>query len=311
VVRFQDGTAPADQVSLSVDAIPLPTAGSQYEAWLIKDNGEQRVPLGYLPLDAEGTGSLSYVDPQGRNLLGMYRGVEITIEPNPDNSTNPSNNVAYSATLPEGGFMHVRHLLVAYDETPNHIGFIRGLSADTNLLQQMAQEMLDAYQAGNEAAVRAQAEEMINLIAGKQSSQDKDWDKDGKINDPSDGFGLLLNGDSEGYIQGTYTHANLSETSPDATDNMKIHGEHVKICATNIAKWTPTLRNQLILISESPFNAAMEGMVHNSLALANQIQNGFDLNGNETIEPIPGEGGATTAYEHAYYMADIVILAKP
>ena len=79
---------------------------------------------------------------------------------------------------------------------------------------------------------------MVNVIAGKQSPQYKDWDNNGSINDPSDEFGLLLNGDNQGYIQGTFTHANLSETSSDATENMKVHGEHVKISATNISQWT-------------------------------------------------------------------------
>jgi hypothetical protein len=32
------------------------------------------------------------------------------------------------------------------------------------------------------------------------------------------------------------------------------------------------------------------------------------VNGDEKIEPISGEGGAITAYEHAYYMADMVIV---
>jgi len=207
--------------------------------------------------------------------------------------------------------MHVRHLLYSFDATPGKVGFVRGLITDTNLLQQMAQQLLDAYQSKDEAATKSVAEGMINAIAGKQSSQYKDWDENGTINDPSDGFGLLLNGDNVGYIQGTYTHANLSETSEDATENMKVHGEHVKIAATNISEWTPTLRDQLILIMQTPFNASMEGMVRNSVALANQIQNGFDANGNESIEPIPGEGGASTAYEHSYYMADLQILAEP
>ncbi|MGE5461790.1 MAG: hypothetical protein ACM3PS_00445, partial [Syntrophothermus sp.] len=258
-------------------------------------------------LDAEGKGSIPYVDPQGRNLIGMYHGLEITVEPDPDNNPNPSNSVAYSAVLPPNGFTHVRHLLSSFDATPGKVGFVHGLNTDTRLLQQLAQAMLNAYQAKDEAAVRSQAEGMINVIAGKQSAQYKDWDNNGKINDPGDGFGLLLNGDNEGYIQGAYTHANLALTSSDATENMLIHGEHVKICATNIARWTPTLRDQLILIMQSRFDSSMEGMIRNSLALANQIQNGFDANGNEIIEPIAGEGGATTAYEHAYYMADILI----
>jgi hypothetical protein len=310
VLRFQDGTAPGDQATLTTRGMP-PAAGSQYEAWLVEDGAEQRVSMGFLQLDAEGNGSLTFVDPQGRNLLGMYHGVEITIEPDPDNNPNPSNNIGYKASLPPTGFMHVRHLLYSFDATPGKIGFVQGLSADTRLLQQMAQEMLVAYESNQEATVRSTAEGMINVIAGKQSPQYKDWDEDGTTNDPSDGFGLLLNGDSEGYIQGTFTHANLSETSGDATEIMKVHGERVKIAATNISKWTPTLRDQLILIVQTPYDASMEGMVRNSVSLANQIQNGFDANGNESIEPIPNEGGSATVYEHAYYMADIQILAEP
>jgi serine/threonine-protein kinase len=310
VLRFQDGTAPADQVTLSTDGMPQPAAGSQYEAWLIEDDAEQRVSVGFIQFDNDGKGSLTYVDPQGRNLIGMYHGVEITVEPNPDDSPNPSNVIAYSATLPDEGFMHVRHLLYSFDATPGQIGFIDGLNTDTILLQQLAQEMLTAYQAGDEAKVRSLAEGMINVIVGKQGPDYQDWNQNGTVDDPGDGFGLLLNGDNEGYIEGTKTHANLSRTSADATQNMQIHGEHVQISADNVGKWIPPLRDQLMLITKSPFDASMEGMIRNSVALANQIQNGVDVNGNEIIEPIPGEGGTQTAYEHAYYMADILITAE-
>ncbi len=309
VLRFQDGTAPADQVTLSTSGMPLPPVGSQYEVWLIEDDAEQRVSLGIINFDAEGNGSVSFVDPQGRNLLGMYEGLEVTVEPNPDNNPNPSNNVAYTVHLPPIGFMHVRHLLYSFTGTPNQIGFLNGLSTDSNLLDIIAQEMLTAYQAGDEAKVRSQAEGMLNTIVGTQSDVHKDWDNNGTINDPSDGFGLLLNGDNVGYIQGTFTHANLSMTAADATQNMKVHGEHVKIAATNVSGWTTTLRDQLILILQSPFNTDMEEMIRNAVALANQIENGFDVNGNENIEPIPGEGGTNTAYQHAYYMADMLIPA--
>ena len=44
-----------------------------------------------------------------------------------------------------------------------------------------------------------------------------------------------------------------------------------------------------------------------AVAMANQIRTGVDVNGNENIEPIPGEGGTVTVYEHSYYMADMLI----
>src|SRR5688500_6200419 len=46
LLRFQDGTAPADQVTISTTSMEPPPQGSQYQAWLIEDDGEQRIPLG-------------------------------------------------------------------------------------------------------------------------------------------------------------------------------------------------------------------------------------------------------------------------
>ena len=308
LLRFQDGTAPADQVTVSTSSMELPPEGNRYEAWLIEDGGEQRVSIGAINFDEQNHGSLTFVDGEGRNLLGRYSTLEITIEPDPDPSPNSSNNVAFAVSLPPEGFTHVRHLLFSFSATPQEIGFIRGLAADTILLDESAQQMLASFEAGHDAGIDSQAESMLNVIVGSQSDDHKDWNADGKVDDPGDGFGLLLNGENLGYIQGTFTHADLSLTSPDATSNMLIHGGHVKICAVNIGEWTPQLRDQLIAILESPFDSPeLEGMIRETVALADKIRNGIDINGDENVEPISGEGGAITAYEHAYYMADMVI----
>jgi serine/threonine protein kinase len=308
LLRFQDGTAPADLVTFSSVNMPPPPEGTQYEAWLITDDGEGRISIGFIKFDQENRSSLTFVDVQGRNLLGLYHALEITIEPDPDNSPSPSNNVAFFAVLPRDGFTHVRHLLFSFSATPNEIGFIHGLQRSTALINDSARTMLTFFEARDKANVRLQAERMLSVIVGNQSADYKDWNNDGDVDDPGDGFGLLLNGENIGYIQGTFTHADLSTTSPDANQNMLIHGEHVKVSATNIGEWTPQLRDLLIAIVETSFDSAeMERLIRQVVALANQIQNGIDINGNESVEPIPGEGGARTAYEHAYYMADILV----
>ena len=308
LLRFQDGTAPADAVTISTSTMPPPLTGNQYEAWLIADDGEQRVSLGLIKFDQNNKGSLNFVDSQGRNLLGIYSGLEITVEPDPDTNPNTSNNIAFSVKLPQGGLTHVRHLLYSFGATPNQIGFIRGLNTDTDLLTQSAAQMLASLEAGNEPDILLQAENMLNLIVGSKSADHKDWNGDGTTSDPGDGYGLLQNEDNLGYIQGTFTHANLALTSPDATDNMLIHGDHVKISADNVSNWTAALRTQLIDIIQNPPDSDREGKIRLAIATANQIRNGVDINGNESIEPITGEGGALTAYEHAYYMADMEIL---
>jgi len=307
LLRFQDATAHADQVTLTTSGMPLPPDGSQYEAWLIQDDGEQRVSIGVIQFDDNNKGTLTYVDNQGRNLIGLYHALEITIEPNPDNNPIPSNDIAFASILPRAGYTHVRHLLAAFSGNPNEIGFIHGLDAETKSINDSAAAMLAAFEAADEAAVRLRAEQILNMIVGDQSPDHKDWNGDGTVDNPSDGFGLLLNGDNEGYIQGTFTHASLSGNSGDATENMLVHGEHVKITTQNVGEWTPQLRDVLMAILQPSSESDIEGMVRQAVALANQIRNGIDINGNENIEAIPGEGGTVTAYQHAYYMADILI----
>jgi hypothetical protein len=309
LLRFQDGTAPVDQVTISTASMEAPAQGSQYEAWLIQDDGEQRISIGVIAFDQQNQGSLAFVDDEGQNLLGTYRTLEITREPDPDPSPNASNDVAFSASLPPEGLTHVRHLLVAFNATPGNVGFVRGLEADTLLLNESAQQMLASFEARDEAGLDLHAERMLNLILGSQSEEYKDWNGDGAIDDPGDGYGLLLNGENLGYIQGTSTHADLSLTSPDATQNMRTHGGHVKDCAANLDGWTTQLRDQLSAILNAPFDSPeLEGTVREAVALADKIRNGIDVNGNEHIEPVLGEGGAVTAYEHAHYMADMDIV---
>jgi hypothetical protein len=252
---------------------------------------------------------LSFVDSGGRNLIGIYSALNITVEPQDGNPVS-SNNVAFSVRLPEGGLTHVRHLLFSFSATPNQTGFIRGLDADTKLLTDLSAQMLAAFQTGNETEVLLQAERMLSLIVGNKSTDYKDWNANGLVDDPGDGYGLLPNEDQLGYIQGSITHADLALNSPDATPNMLTHGEHVKVSALNVGDWTAQLRTQLITMLENPSSPDRESLVRESVALASQIRTGVDIDGNEKIEPISGEGGALTSYEHSYYMADMLIFPE-
>jgi hypothetical protein len=296
-------------VTISTSSLKAPPQGSQYEAWLIQDDGEQRISLGVIAFDGQDQGSLAFVAGDRQNLVGKYRTLEITREPDPDPSPNSSNEVAFSGSLPPGGLTHVRHLLFSFNATPGKVGFLRGLEADTLLLDEAARQMLASFEAGDQAGLARHAEGMLNVILGSQNEEYKDWNEDGAIDDPGDGYGLLLNGENVGYIQGTFTHAGLALTSPDATQNMLAYGQQVRDCAANLDTWTPQLRDQLRTILNTSFNSPeLEGRVREAVALADKIRNGIDANGDQKIEPVSGEGGAVTAYEQAQYMADMTIV---
>jgi len=308
-LRFQDVSAILDGVSVGVSGLPLPAAGTQYEVWLVGSGGETRRSLGVLALDVSGSGAITFVDGQSRNLLASYDHMEITLEPSPDSSPNPSDIVVYSSSMVPESLMHVRHVLVSISNTPNQIGLIHGLLNNGTLVEQAAHEMLSAYDAGDEKTMRLKAETVLNIIVGSQSKQYGDADGDGVVTDPSDGYGLLLNGESPGYIEGVISHTQYAMAAIGAPDDVLLHGGHVIISAQNVEGWVVQLRDLAVSILNKPFNASLRQSVAEAVALADQCINGIDLDGNERVDPLPGEGGILTAYQHAYYMADLTILS--
>lgn len=302
VLRFQ---GKLDQVTVSA-ALPDPEQGFQYEAWLIDDNSEILTSLGFLEKSQSGQYTLTYLDPQSRNLLDGYNRMEITLEADPDPSPNPSEDIPFSSEIPSGALTHIRHLLVSFSSTPNQTGMTVGLLQTSQLVDDTAKEMEKAFQSGDQKSLRRNAEALINLIVGNQSGDHKDWDKDGEVADPGDGYGLLLNGGQNGYIEGTITHAELAAQSGDASANVIVHSEHVAVSGRNVEEWATQLRDVAKRIIES--GQVAEADIRLAVSLAEQIHKGIDLDGSESVDPVPGEGGALTAYEHAEYMADMQIM---
>jgi serine/threonine-protein kinase len=307
VLRFQDVAASLDGVTVKVSSMPPPPPETHYEIWLA--GGENRRSLGVLSLDANGDGTVSFVDGQSRNLLDRYDRMEITAEPSPDPSPNSSGVVVYSSAIPGGALAHVRHLLVSMPDTPGQIGLIQGMRKDAALVDERANAMLAAFEAGDEAALRKSAEAVVNLIVGSQSPEYGDLDNDGVVTDPGDGYGLLLNGESPGYTGGALSHAQYAMQSGDAPESVLFHGEHVIISVTNVEGWAVQLRDLCLAILKNPLDEELRGQIVQAIGLADQIVHGVDLDGNERVDAVPGEGGVLTAHDHAYYMADMDILA--
>ena len=308
ILRFQNGNAKMDKVTISAK-LPLPPEDKQYEAWLVDDDGESSRSIGLLTRNEQGQYTLTFVDAQSQNLLSQYNRMEITLEPNPDDNPNSSRDVAYSGYLPFASLDHIRHLMFSTTETPGEAAVTTGLLNEITLIKQAADAMTAAYDTGDRAGAKANAETIVNLIVGRETfDYYKDWNGDGTVSDPSDGYGLLINGDQAGYLDGMIHHSSYAADAPGATSGIKLHAEHVEICIKNLEAWTAELRDIALNIARAAENQDIEADVRTASTLADHMLNGVDINGNESIDPIAGEGGALTAIEHAGYMSDIPIL---
>jgi hypothetical protein len=306
ILRFQNKTAFADQATLIARAMPAPPPGSQYEIWLM--GADERISLGNFSPDSAGKGELAFSEPQGLNLLTLYDEVEITIEPQPDPKPEPSGLIAYSFTFPAEGLTHVRYVLSAFPAAPDEKSLIQGLYSDVQSLNELARDIQTAYQSGDKAGALQKGEEALILLAGAKSEDRKDWNSNGQIDDTSDGYGLLLNGNSFGYIQAVLGEADYTVSTADATQYMIENGQLVKTCAQNLTLWTPQLRSLLLTILTSTTEAEVSGAIEDLVTLADQTLNGIDVDNNGKVDTLPGECGAKSAYEYAYYMADMPIL---
>jgi hypothetical protein len=238
----------------------------------------------------------------------IYDGVEITIEPTADSDSNESPEIAYAYALPETGIAYLRGLMVSFAGIPEQVGLIHGLNRNVKLMDEAGRDMLSSYEQGNEAGTRQNAESIINILVGDQSPDHKDWNGDGQVNDPGDGYGFFLNGNNLGYFQAVYSYADYAVNSPGASRNMVTNGEDVKVCAENLARWAPELRDHISTILSAANLSEMTQEIERSAELTNQMLNGVDKNEDGQIEPTFEECGLLVAFQSTYHMADMPLL---
>ena len=307
VLEFADGASIADRATLVAAALLAPPPDSQYEVWLVGE--DDRISLGILKLDGNGRGELTFTDEQGLDLIANYGGVELTIEPDPDTNPASSGIVAYSFSHAEEALTHLRYLLASYPNAPNQNALVQGLNTDIQTIDELAKEMQKASVNGNAERVQLYAEAILNIVVGDQSSDHKDWNNDGQVDDPSDGYGLLLNGRNLGYLRATYAEAEAAVQATGSSEQLIGHGEGLKTSVQNMAQWTEQLEETVNSILASPPPADMAQQVVQAAMLADKMLIGIDLDEDGVIEPLPGEAGGQVAYEQAYRMADMPLEA--
>ncbi|HRK89595.1 MAG TPA: protein kinase [Anaerolineales bacterium] len=307
-ISYFDFNWAMDKAVISVNGLPMPERGKHYEVWYLAQGGEIRRNVGMIPMTEAG-GQITFLEPEARNLLEVFDQVEVTLEPDNDpNPNEPSGRVVASSVFPPLALVHVRHLVVSFADAPEGTPLVSGLWYMVDAIDTSILELNDAFAAGDEATFRVKIEEIINQTVGEKNAQlYKDWNGDTRVSDPGDGYGLLGQVD-QGYAAQTISHVQFAAQSADATQNIQTHSEHIIVCVNNITGWSEQILELAIRLQDMPFGTEMEPLVAEILSLSSNMLYGADTNGNGLIEPVIGEGGADTAYEHAYYLTDMPLL---
>ncbi len=317
-LRFDDFNYFLDSGTLTLNSVPQPAAGTHLELWL-KGGSESTRDIGPVEFSATGAGRVEFNEPNQNNFLLEYDQILITLEKDGVNITQPTGEVLYSSVFPPQTLVHVRHVLVSFEQLPDKgplmqnlwyysASYInRSINGD-EFNEDYKAGLVQAFNSGDEATVRKRNEEIINLIVGSQSDLYRDYNDDGTIDDPGDGYGSLANGDRLGYLQQTALHAKLAADAADSTPNIRTYSENMQVCIQNLDGWTNQLLSLALQLKDMPFGPDMESLVTQIAVLGKTLLGGNDVNQNGRLnEIIAGECGADTAYEQAYYMADMLI----
>lgn len=318
-VRFDDFNYYMDNAIVNLPNVSPPKQGTHYEAWFLGSNGEAVRDIGKVEFSATNAGRAEINDPDAINFLRDYDQIQITIEQDNEQVSKPAGEVIYSSILPPKSLVYIRHVLVSFQGVPNsgplmqnlwyYSAFYVARSINGDALNEDYKDGIrQAYENGNEALVRKRTEEVINSIVGDQSELYRDYDKNGTMNDPGDGYGSLPNGDRLGYLQATALHAKYSADAVDSTANIRLYSDNLQLCIQNMSDWTNQILPLAQELNQTPFGPEMDPIITEMSVLAKNLVTGVDVNNNgRTSDVLVGECGADAAYENAYSMADMLI----
>ncbi len=295
-----------DALKIIIHNLSAPSSGFSYDAWLINSTNEQTTALGTLSAK-DGTVALN--DPgdgrngaPGTNLLSLGDKIEITLEQG--HVRLPVGKAQLIGVFPPQAFAHIRHLLVSFPATPGHIGLLVGLLEQAQTLSAQAQLLQSVAAGKNAVAIQCVSQNIVDIIEGAQGPHYRPLTSacaSQNVAQAGDGFGLL---GAKGYLAAAAEHASNAAIAPDSTSYIRTHASHVEVSTSNIDGWISSLdRDALTLLADPSSTSLVPEMV----TLAQHAYQGVDINGDEQIDPVLGEAGAVTAYDHGQLMAAVTL----
>ncbi|HYA98814.1 MAG TPA: anti-sigma factor, partial [Ktedonobacteraceae bacterium] len=191
----QNGSGHSNVVTINARGLTAPPSGSQYEAWMVNTQSEQATGLGTLVQNKDGTYTAKSTSQH--NILGLGNRVEVTLEQG--TVVVPTGQVVIAANYPPKAFVHVKHLLVSFPDTPGKIGLLVGLVDQSQKLSSAAQLLQSISASQNSFAIQCAAQSIIDIAEGTNGAHYRPLTNCASANiaEAGDGYGLLGSG---GYI---------------------------------------------------------------------------------------------------------------
>lgn len=301
----------ADEVRIELQSLQSPSDGKSYYAWLLPDENNQEnpvLPLGKVVVSA-GTGSVSYSDPQHRNLLAVTSRLLITEQ---DASVSP---LSYSTDMSDWRYLaeipqqpnpndtlhhyslldHLRHLL-AKDPTLEEFGLPGGIAIwlyrNTQQIYEWSINAVGDWQSGGKTNVSLIRQDVIRLLDYLDGiayvHNDLPITTPVLVDSRMGTFGLLQfdpQQQLQGFLHHMIFHLNGLTSSPGANNLIREHADQILAAANTVNGWFEQIRQdakQLAAMKDVQLQKQL------TLTLLNDIAKNANFALNGEIDPVTG-----------------------
>ncbi|MBI2864167.1 MAG: anti-sigma factor [Chloroflexi bacterium] len=285
----RDDKSYSDRITLTMVGMSAIPRDKIYEAWLVTDNGLEQSSLGNLKVESDGTVRHSLT--RDENFLARYNRVRISVEPRGKEDPKQAGETVVEGDIPMPVLAELRLMLVFSSDAPGGTALAVGIRTQTSLMLKHTNLAASALAGGDLGKAKENAEAVVNVVEGSRGPQYGDLNQDSSIQNPGDGYGLLT------YIDKLIEHAEALASADGATSDVAAKVRSAEVAANNVANWAKAGRDDaaMLVLQGDSLDAAkplLDNMTKNGIAALN----GQDANDNGLVEPIEGEGGATTVY---------------
>jgi hypothetical protein len=178
---------------------------------------------------------------------------------------------------------HIGHVMSGWADTPDGQGLLPVAKAEAEIARQHAAKAL--REPDNLDSIRLHTGDVLHAVEPSKIG-----------GGPGLGYGLAK------AAAGVAAHIGYAAGAGDASDNVKLHAEHVASSAGNVVVWSGeivSLADQIMTTDDPEQASAMAGRVQ---TLVDCIIDGCDADADGTVSWGPGEGGLAQAEQHMGYM---------
>lgn len=273
----------SDMLTVKLSDLPALPADSVYEGWIVSDDGP--LSIGVFEV-TDGTVNHSFATTNGANILSVYHTFVISVEPANDDDPAPSDIKPYVLALNAESFAQIQMLVHSAEGNPAYeggpyvgepMGSAVGLRAQTAMALAYAEMASDADSLDD---VRSGSQMVLDVIAA--------------------GPGIT------GYAEQVMAQASAAAAADPDDTNIAAHAQQAADTAANVKAWVEQAQGHAESAISNENGTVARGKIANAVDRLGKALNGFDANGNGSVESTSGEGGAMQAYQASQGLGSFV-----